>query len=91
MTVHFAKVAAISPDTQHPLMAWAKRILAVGKPSLLAQAQTAQGWATLVWQLQQGIATSDLDLLHEVLLTAKGDTYIPSSVSLPAPTFDLAA
>jgi len=91
LTVHFAKVAAISPDTQHPLMAWAKRILAVGKPSLLAQAQTAQGWATLVWQLQQGIATSDLDLLHEVLLTAKGDTYIPSSVSLPAPTFDLAA
>jgi hypothetical protein len=91
LLAHFAAIAALPPDTQHPLMAWAKRILAVGKTSLLAQTQSAQGWASLVWELQKGIGTEDLDLLQEVLLTAKEAPYIPSAISLPQPAFSQAA
>ena len=91
LLAHFAEIVAMPPDSEHPLIAWAKRILAVGKRSLIAQTQTAQAWASLVWELQKGIQTEDLDLLEEVLLKAKEDPYIPSAVNLPQPAFAQAA
>ncbi len=89
LLANFAEIIALPPDNEHPLMAWAKRILSAGKKSLLAQNKSSQEWASLIWDLQKGIANIDLDLLEEVLLIEKKPTGIPSAVSLPEP--DLAA
>lgn len=82
LLTHFSAIAAMPPDSEHPLIAWAKRILATGKKSLCAQNKSSQEWSSLIWELQKGIANNDLDMLQEVLLTAKEATNIPSVVSL---------
>jgi hypothetical protein len=76
LLAYFVEIAAMPPDTEYPLVAWAKRVLAVGKKSMLAYHQGSQEWLTLVWELQKGISTEDFDLLTEVFRVAKGNTYI---------------